>query len=266
MHCLRLSTALSSFALLAALLCTSSAAHAAPPWVERGTNLPKHDWAFDAGFGIRYSDYGTDDAFGAGLNLEAAVGILENLELGLRMGFRFGLDGRSLRADAYGRLFDRQTFGTEYDSVANPELRVRGRVIHGSVVELALEARAYLPIEHDSRFGIMLGVPVLFHLGHIVRIDTGFYLPIVFREHTEMVLSMPVDLWVQATSRLWLGPMSGLRSYTSSGVTDVALGFGLGYQISRIVDLKMMLLFPGINHNEGARHFGSGVALQIRLE
>jgi hypothetical protein len=266
MPSLRFPTALSNLAVLVALVCTTSAAHAAPPWVERGTNLPKHDWAFDAGLGLSYSDYGTDTAFGAGLNLEAAVGVLENLELGLRTGVRFGLDGRSLRADAFGRLFDRQTFGTEYDTVANPELRIRGRVIHGSIVELALEARAYLPIEHDSSFGIMLGIPVIFHLGHMVRLDTGLYLPVLFRDPTETVLSVPVDLWLQATSRLWLGPMSGVRRYNSSGLTDVAFGFGLGYQFNPIVDLKMMVVFPGINHNEGARHFGSGVALEVRLE
>jgi hypothetical protein len=244
----------------------SSAADAAPPWVSRGTNLPRGDWAFDPGLGFAYSDYGVDDAFGVGLNLEAAVGVLQDLEIGLRTGLRLGNDGRLLRADEYGRLFDRQTFGTDHDSVANPEVRVRGRVIRGEVVELALEGRAYLPIEDGSRFGMMLGIPILLHLGSRARIDTGLYLPILFRDRTETALSIPIDLWFQATSRLWLGPMSGVRYYNRSDSTDVALGFGLGYQLTPAIDLKTMLLFPGINHREGARHFGGGVALQLRIE
>jgi hypothetical protein len=255
-------------AWLASCACAllSSPAHAAPAWVSRGTNLPRGDWAFDPGLGVAYSDYVVDDAFGVGLNLEAAVGVLPDLEIGLRTGLRLGNDGRLLRADEYGRLFDRQTFGTDHDSVANPEVRVRGRVIHGDVVELALEGRAYLPIEDGSRFGMLLGIPILLHLGSKARIDTGLYLPILFRDRTETVLSIPIDLWLQATSRLWLGPMSGVRYYNRTDDTDIALGFGLGYQLTSAIDLKTMLLFPAINQREGARHFGAGVGLQLRIE
>jgi hypothetical protein len=92
------------------------------------------------------------------------------------------------------------------------------------------------------------------------------YLPVLFYDPTQTVLSIPVDLWLQATSRLWLGPMSGVRVYSRSDVTDVSLGFGLGYQLNAFVDLKTMLLFPGINHREGARNLGAGIGLQLRIE
>ena len=263
---LRSSFSLFILAVFTAGALSTSVSHAAPPWVSRSTNLPRGDWSFDPGLGLANVDYGPSDAFGAGLNLEAAVGVLPDLELGLRTGIRLGNDGRRLQADEYGRLFDRQTFGTDHDGVANPEVRVRGRVIHGAVVELALEGRAYLPIEDGSRFGMMLGVPLFLHLGSRARIDTGLYVPILFRERTETVLSVPVDLWLQATTRLWLGPMSGVRNYNRSGTTDIALGFGLGYQLTPSIDLKTMLLFPGINQREGARHVGAGVGLQLRIE
>ena len=243
----------------------TGAAHAAPTWVARGTNLPRGTWAFDPGLGFAYDDYLHDSLFGLGLNLEAAVGVLPELELGLRTGLRLGSDGRVLQADQYGRLFDRQTFGTDHDSVANPELRIRGRLVRGSIVELALEGRVFLPIETYSRFGVMFGMPLLLHLDR-VRIDTGLYVPLVFRERTQVVVSIPIDLWIQVTSRLWLGPMSGVRFDNPRDVTDVSLGFGLGYQFTHALDLKTMLLFPGINHSRGARHLGGGVGLQVRIE
>jgi hypothetical protein len=242
-----------------------SAVHAAPNWVARGTNLPQAAWAFDPGLGFGYADYGRGSLFGAGLNLEAAVGVLPELEIGLRTGLRLGNDGHTLRADEYGRLFERQTFGTDHDSVANPELRLRGRLVHGSIVELALEGRAYLPIEDNSRFGMMLGLPLLLHLGR-VRIDSGLYLPILFRDRTEVVVSVPVDLWIQATARFWIGPMSGIRVYNPADVTDVSLGVGVGYQFTPAVDFKSMVVFPGINHRQGARNVGFGVGLQLRIE
>jgi hypothetical protein len=251
--------------LLIASVFAVSSAHAAPPWVSRGTNLPRYVWAFDPGFGIHYSDYGYDSRLGGGLNLEAAVGVLPELEIGLRTGVRFGNGGRVLRADEDGRLFDRQTFGTDHDNVANPELRLRGRVIHGSIAELALEGRVYLPIEDNSRFGMMFGVPLLFHLGR-VRLDTGLYIPILLRDRTETAVSIPVDVWIQATPRFWLGPMSGVRLYNPSGSTDVSLGFGIGYQFTRAFDLKSMIIFPGINHNAGARNLGAGIGVQLRIE
>ena len=243
-----------------------STAHAAPAWVERGTNLPKSVWAFDPGLGSAFADPPAGDSlFGAGLNLELAVGVLTDLELGFRTGLRLGNDGRALRADGYGRLFDRQTFGTNNDSVANPELRARGRLVNGSIAELALEGRAYLPIEDYSRFGIMVGLPLLLHLGR-VRLDTGLYIPIIFRERTEVDVSVPVDLWIQASQRFWIGPMSGVRIYNPDSRTDVSLGLGLGYQFTHAIDLKVMWLFPGINHSQGARSFGVGVGLQLRIE
>lgn len=251
----------------------ASRAEAAAPWVDRPITLPRHDWSFDVGLGIAHRN-APDPApqpTGVGLNLEMAVGILQHLELGIRTGTRFGNDGRGTQADAAGRLFDRQTFATATDPWANPEARIRGSLVHERVVELALEGRAVLPFESHTRFGAMFGMPLAFHFGHSVRLDMGIYVPVVFYDPTYTAVSLPLDVWIQATRNLWLGPMTGVR-FEQFGRdrevrrTEVSLGFGLGYQVHRVVDLKTMALFPAINETEGARNFNVGFGVQIRIE
>lgn len=262
---------LCSLSLLATLVSIASSVEAAPQFVDRTITLPRHDWSFDVGLGIAHHDAPPPftPPTGVGLNFEFAVSVVRHLELGFRGGVRFGNDGKATRADEAGRLFDRQTFGTLYDTFANPEFRIRGALVHERVVELALEGRAYLPVESGSRFGMMFGMPLMFHIDHSVRLDTGVYVPILFYDPTVTSVSLPLDVWIQATRALWLGPMTGVR-FNSFGrdyhSTDVSLGFGLGYQFSHAFDLKTMFLFPGINHTEGARNFGAGIGIQVRIE
>lgn len=258
---------LGSLLLVAAVSDVPSLAFAAPPWVDRSITLPRHDWAFDFGLGVGHFD-APEPPTGVGLNVEMAVAVARHLELGLRGGFRFGADGRATRADEYGRLFDRQTFGTNHDDVANPEFRIRGALVDSAVVELALEGRATLPIEQGSEFALQFGMPVWFHLGRSVRLDTGVYVPVAFYDPTLVAVSAPLDVWIQCTPRLWLGPTTGVRVIRQRQLdrTDVSLGFGLGYSLARALDLKTMALAPGINHTRGARNFGVGVGIQVRVE
>ncbi len=44
------------------------------------------------------------------------------------------------------------------------------------------------------------------------------------------------------------------------------LGFGMGWQLNRIVDLRTWFLFPDISRNAAARWWGIGVALEVRFE
>ncbi|HEY5959371.1 MAG TPA: hypothetical protein VIV60_22590, partial [Polyangiaceae bacterium] len=203
-----------------------------------------------------------------GMNLEMAVGVARHLELGLRTGLRFGSAGRATRADEYGRLFDRQTFGTWSDSAANPEFHMRGGLVDGEVVELALEGRVTLPLEDNSHATVLFGMPLHFHLGNSVRLDTGPYVPVTFVDPTAYFVSVPLDVWIQTSRGLWLGPMTGVRWYHQGEYdrTDISLGFGLGYSITRYFDLKTMALFPSVNHTEGARNFGVGAGIQVRIE
>jgi len=246
---------------------------AAPPWVDRRITLPRRDFAFDVGLGIGH-DYRVPfdiDASGTGpgLNLEASLGITRALEIGFRTGFRFGDAARRSRADEYGRLFDRETYGSypfAHGTVANPEFRIRGAVVSGEVGEIALEGRVYLPFERDSWVGVMFGLPVAFHLGRAVRIDTGLFVPVIFDDNTSNVISVPFDLWIQAGNRVWLGPMTGVRIYNPGGNAHIPLGFGLGYSVTSWLDWKSEFLFPAIDEAGGARTFGFGTGIQIRIE
>ncbi|HEU4533728.1 MAG TPA: hypothetical protein VFS00_06405 [Polyangiaceae bacterium] len=263
-------------ALLAAALATSlaPAARAAPPWVERHLVLPRHDFAFDVGLGVGHHDYYDNDIFndnvtGVGFNLEGAVGITEHLELGFRTGLRFADEGRGTAADLYGRLWDTDSYNLGNDTLANPEARLRYGFLRGDVVELGLEARFYLPITDGSEFGVAPGLPVTFHFGDVARLDTGVLVPIIFTDDVTTIVSFPARLWFQATPRLWLGPISGVRivNYPGGGSdTQVPLGFGLGYQISSAVDLKTQFLFPDVDRSGPTDRFGAGLGLQFRVE
>jgi hypothetical protein len=241
-------------------------AHAEPPWVDRHVTLPSGDWAFDFGLGVARAYAPPGNPSGAGINLEGAVGITRDIELGFRTGLRLGDDARFAHADEYGRLFDRETFDTSNGTFANPEVRLRGAVVRSPIVELALEARAFLPVNTGSNFGAMVGVPLLFHLGNAARIDTGVFVPFVFSTPIDTYFSAPIDIWFQPTPRLWLGPMSGIVFHSVNNHLSVPLGFGLGYQITRTLDLKTQLLFPAINDTQGAQSFGIGAGIQVRIE
>ncbi|MDB4937863.1 MAG: hypothetical protein JWP87_4835 [Labilithrix sp.] len=263
------------FAALLALaplfvIASPRAASAAPPWVDRPITLPRLVFAGDAGLGIAHLRFARRDFTGPGVNLEAAIGITDSVELGLRTGIRLGDDARALGADAYARTLFTETYGTATDPFANPELRVRWAAYSGRVVEVALDGRVYLPVEQGSKFGFMFGVPIAFHIADILRIDTGLYIPIVFNEPTTTVLSVPGYFWFQVSNKVWLGPMVGLRHIDPGGPAfshdDFLLGFGLGYQVASSVDLKWMAFMPRVNADrDEPRAFGAGMGVQFRI-
>jgi hypothetical protein len=258
-------------AAVGALVALASSAQAASPWIYRGLTLPRGVVALDVGAGIGHVPIdATRSQTGFGLNLEIAGGVTSDLELGLRTGIRVDAAGQATRADNYGRPFDTETFGTNNDAVANPEAHLRWALARGSNAQLALELRAFLPVENGSRFGLMFGLPIALRAGS-VRIDTGLYVPVIFTQpSTTTVVSVPVHLWIQATSTLWLGPLFGLRVVNPSdgggGHQEYPLGFGLGSALTRAIDLRAWFLFPNIDGDRAARTFGTGVALQIRFE
>jgi hypothetical protein len=260
---------LSSLSPLVLALATD--AKAAPPWVDRNLTLPAGDWAFDFGLGIAHIPPPPPPVHEVtgGVSTEVAVGVTSRVELGLRSALRFGEEpDRGVEADRYGRLFDRQTFDTGSALFANPEFRVTGAIVRESVVELALEGRVVLPFEAGTAAGVLFGVPVAFHFADILRLDVGAYTPVVFyNPDTEIDLRLPADLWIQASDRFWLGPMTGVeldRLGRVNEVTNVSLGFGLGYQLTHALDFKIMFLFPDINHQGG--DFGIGAGIQVRID
>jgi hypothetical protein len=257
-------------------LAAVSEAWAAPPWVDRAITLPRGDWAFDLGLGLGH----VPNNLGPGFNFEFGVGLTREIELGLRTGLRFNDDAIRAGADAYGRPFDTETYGTGNAAMANPEILLRGALIRGQVVELGLEGRMYLPFSRG--FGLMAGMPLAFHLGRSVRIDTGVYVPILFYDPGEAFISIPFHLWIQVTDRLWLGPLTGVRFHQHVGdrfapypgdEVAVPLGFGLGYSFARNFDFKTWILFHDISRRDPPvpepidRHYwGVGAGIEIRIE
>src|SRR5689334_13899939 len=130
--------------VLFAVVLTTSDANAAPRYVDRGITLPRLVFAGDAGIGIGHRR-GLDPT-GVGFNLEGAIGITDTVELGLRTGIRVGsFRQRAVAADSYGRTLWTETWGVRGDGVANPEARIRWAAYSGSVAEVGLDGRVFLP-------------------------------------------------------------------------------------------------------------------------
>jgi hypothetical protein len=267
-----LCTATLAFAFLFAL---GGRGFAAPEWVDRGLTMRQFGISFDAGLGLAH-EVGTPESTGAGLNLEGAFGILDNLEIGLRTGLRIGdRQSKSLQADDDGRLFDLETYGTGQDLFANPEVRLLGRVLDLSVVELGIEGRVVLPFEAGTRFSFMFGVPLRLHFARLVRIDTGVYVPAIFYENGDgtvgsaVTVNVPIEAWFQVTRSFFLGPMTEFRFNDNVGnlgfdrASGALFGFGLGVALSRFADLKADFLFPRVN---GGPDFGAGVGIGLHFD
>ena len=258
-------------AALLSLVGTPRESEAAERWIDRPMTLRRLVFAGDVGHGlghVRIPVPGRDPSVtGLGMNLEGAIGVTDSVELGLRTGARFGNDGRATGADVYGRTLWTETYGTGGDTFANPEFRVRWVAYTGSITEVGLDGRLFLPFESGTRLGMMFGVPLAFHVTDFLRIDTGFYIPVVFRDPTFNGLSVPGYFWFQVSEKLWLGPMAALRFLdVGPGNHDahLLLGFGLGYQVANAVDLKTMLLLPMVD-DDVVRRFGAGFGVQFRI-
>jgi hypothetical protein len=260
----RPSVALAAALALGCAFAPARAALAADQWVSRPLTLPSGTFAFDAGLGVSHLGVGSTGLTGAGANFEAAVGITSHFQLGVRTGIRGGTDGKVLGSDAYGRLYDSLTFGVGLDTVANPEIALRGSLARTEIVEVALDGRTYLPIEPGTKPGILIGVPFLFHLARVARLDVGAYVPFITTNPIQSGVVVPVDVWFQPTRKFWLGPLTGLRF--RKGGTDLRMGGGLGYQAASFVDFKAQLVFPQVNQDDGTREFGFGVGVQLRIE
>jgi len=133
------------------------------------------------------------------------------------------------------------------------------------VVDLALEGRLYIPIEAGTRTGIMVAVPLAFHFSPTVRLDTGVFVPILFYDPTRSVISFPLHLWLQASDRVAVGPITGVQISNPGGTTLVPLGLGLNYGASSTADLRLWVLFPDVKGDGATRTFGAGVGVEARF-
>lgn len=253
-------------ALVAAGSLVPRSSDAAERWVDRPMTLHRLVFAGDAGLGIGHYSGPGPDATGPGLNLEGALGVTERLELGLRTGLRMGRDAKAVQADNYGRTLWTETYGTGHDTFANPELRVRWVAYSGSIAEVGLDGRVYMPVEDGTKFGVMFGVPLAFHLSDFVRIDTGLYIPTFFYDPVALGITIPGYFWFQISEKMFLGPMASARFFSignNRNFNDLLLGFGMGYQVLQSIDLKWWIQSPNID--DGLHTFGAGFGAQFRI-
>jgi hypothetical protein len=245
------------FALLAV---SGSAPARAASFVDRGIVLPNGGFELQLGLGLGHDSRPANDATGLGLNLELAYGLTSQVQFGFRTGIRMGSEGQATRADEFGRPFETETFGTAWDQIANPELSFRFALLRGAA-SLALDTRLYLPVEDGSSLGIMIGLPVMLRIGGSARLDSGFFVPVIFSDETDTWVSIPLHLWFEVDRGFMLGPITGVRFH--NGDTQVPLGFGLGFSLAPAVELRTWLLFPDVSEEGSAKNFGVGAGFSF---
>lgn len=269
----------SSFVTAAALLFATGEARAEKPWIERPLSLETLHAQIQAGVGFgQYTDP-SGQKFGTGSNLEAGIGLPFFGELSVRTGYRFGVPGRAAQADYYARLFDHETANMGNDAWANPEVRLRGSIVDLEVAGVGLETRLVVPLADGSNFSIAPGLPVVFRIPKLARIDTGIFVPIAFNDQTEYTISVPAQLWFQVDD-FFFGPMTGIRynrittvsvdlsgarTNSSTTRTDIPFGLGAGYTVGGMLDIKAQLYMLRINDSEWSKTIGGGLGVGVLL-
>jgi hypothetical protein len=261
-------------------------------WVDRPLVLPPLHLALDAGVG--FGQFGVvtnpqcfaacplsvDEHLGFGSSLEVALGLPLGFELGVRTGIRFG-DGKIANPDHYARLFDRETVDAGFDTMANPELRLRSSVIAAGVAQIAAELRVDVPFARDTSAGITSGIPLRLAAPGILRVDTGIYFPYYVTNTTNVpnapgataasalddywALTVPVQVWLQMADA-FVGPISGIRFNrfdSAEAVTDIPAGIGGGYTIAKMLDIKAQVLTSRLNDASWTRYIGAGVGVGL---
>jgi hypothetical protein len=179
-----------------------------------------------------------DDVNAVGLSLGASIGLFDDLELGITLlPIRLSPD------------FD---FG-------NIPLYGRYRFLDGPV-ELGAELALLIPT--DNLFGLTPGVPVRFHGGDVVSVDTGVYFPLAtsvggeFDTGTTFGLSIPVEVNVQIIDMIFAGIATGfnVQFVTGSDFIDIAdtisfplliqAGFTLPSDQGPMLDISANFGFP----------------------
>ncbi len=277
-------------AMLGLAMFVARDADATPRWVDRLLTLPGPvAGTIDLGgsFAHTYEDgpppcNGGCNFYGSGVSVDGVLGIASRVDIGLHVGFRGFTDNLGINegiitsADSYGRMYDQVAFYGAADNgiygnsaVTNPELRVRGRILHlKHIFELGVEGRSIFPFADGTVYTQVVGVPMALHLGRHVRLDFGAYTHFTFFGQPRGALftfEAPAAIWFQVHPKVFLGPMFSPRWYsqnvypTGPGNVDISLGFGLGVSCNRWLDFKTQFYFPRIT--DDARYWGVGAGV-----
>ena len=262
---MRLGSVSFALAVLTALACLTTAAHADPVYIDRRLTLVKGEFGVDLGVGL--ADDRRDQVVGTGAYGQLHYGITDRIEVAVRDGVNFGLYGRYARAEQYGRLYSVDGAVTPGPGpVGNPDLVFLGRFLDRRWLELALEVEMGFPEEASTHVDNTVGVATVLHVAQVMRVDTGGFVTLTYRTPVEVQLAFPLQLWFEPfRAPLWFGLLSELKTTTGSGVWEIPLGLGVGYAITQDIDVRAQVLVPQINITPGTRVAGGGLGTQVRF-
>jgi hypothetical protein len=173
----------------------------------------------------------------------AALGVIDDLELGAVWPLRISPDLNLLDLSVYGKYS-----------------------LQRGNVEVAGYAEVRIPIEAD--FELTGGVPVYLHLNDAMRIETGGFIRLTFGDDTTATLNVPVSVPFQVSPQVFVGPEVGIeiRDFQDVAIPlGVIAGYTLGGGISSIGDLFGRLTLADISHGADTVRLDIGAELYFDL-
>jgi hypothetical protein len=267
--------------VLALATAAGGAARAQQRWVEDEAVLAPASVRLSVGGGLLLMTYpGVDkerySIVGGGWNFEATAGLGRNLEVGARLGLR-DAEGRAVHADEAARVMDSETFGTGLGTIANPEMRLRWRMLRRGFLEAGIEDRIVLPVPGTPDVTEVLGAWAALHGGRSLRLDVALDSAFIGRSFEagrvlQPGLGLPVRLSVNITAGLFASAGTTARYLAATRYTDahftLAAGVGLGYRY-RACDLfaayRRFDIFSKDVVNGSTARDGVGLALTCRV-
>lgn len=262
-----------------------------PTWIERPLTTERRHIDLYGGLAFGYADYfryhrevGNRPMAGWGHHFELMAGLLDFLEIGAGVGFRFNYDGTVIGADRYARV-DREwlptypSAGPPGDYVTNPYIRLRVAFVNHAPFMIGFEAYHTLPVVPGTCFGFGLGLPMHIIAGHYVRFETGLWhefsnVCVPFNTNP-FAFYAPIRINFQITPRFWLGFRGALdiRSYRlDAGYVNFETGFQGGVRIIPRLDFVFNVVFPEffrweatLNRPVFFDHVGFGIGLIGRV-
>jgi len=173
----------------------------------------------------------------------AGVGVIDNLELGAVWPLRISPDLDLSDLSVYGKYS-----------------------LQRGQIEVAGYAELRIPIENDLE--ITGGVPVFFHIGNDVRLETGGFVRLTFGDDTTATFLVPLSAPIQVSSEVFVGPEIGLEIRDFEDVAlpmGVIAGYTLGGGISSIGDLMARLTFADVTNGTDSVRLDVGAEIFFDL-
>ncbi len=111
-----------------------------------------------------------------------------------------------------------------------PSFYVQGRFVRGTA-EVAVRGSVMFPTNDAEHALFEVGLPILIHVGRVVRFDLGAFLQLETTDPLGWWVRFPLGLTINATPRFFLGPYAGFRVRLDARGQEIPVGFLAGYAI-----------------------------------